>query len=89
MSVPSRYKGRPIEELISAGFYEPETHVVRAIKRYEFYVWSRDWQIEGVLRMLFHVLDPEVAKDRLNMYCVFARPNSDYGNRRLFCIFAD
>ncbi|AKT34885.1 hypothetical protein PYWP30_01260 [Pyrobaculum sp. WP30] len=45
MSVPSRYKGRPIEELISAGFYDPETRVVRAIKGYEFYVWSRDWQI--------------------------------------------
>lgn len=67
MSVPSRYKGRPIEELISAGFYDPETRAVRAIKGYEFYVWSRDWQIEGVLRMLFHVLDPEVAKDPRNL----------------------
>jgi len=67
MSVPGRYKGRPIEELISAGFYDPETRTVRAIKGYDFHVWSRDWQIEGILRILFRVLDPEVAKDPKNL----------------------
>ena len=67
MSVPQRYRGRPIEELISAGYYDPETRTVRAIKGPELHVRSRDWQLEGPLRMLFHVLDPEVAKDPKNL----------------------
>ncbi|MFB6470068.1 MAG: urocanate hydratase [Vulcanisaeta sp. AZ3] len=67
MSVPSRYRGRPIEELISAGYYDPETRTVRAIKGLELHVHSRDWQLEGPLRMLFHVLDPMVAKDPKNL----------------------
>jgi len=67
MSVPQRYRGRPIEELISAGYYDPETRTVRAIKGPELHVHSRDWQLEGPLRMLFHVLDPMVAKDPKNL----------------------
>ncbi|WP_069807525.1 urocanate hydratase [Vulcanisaeta thermophila] len=67
MSVPQRYRGRPIEELISSGYYDPETRTVRAIKGHELHVHSRDWQLEGPLRMLFHVLDPEVAKDPKNL----------------------
>ncbi|MCE4607442.1 MAG: urocanate hydratase, partial [Caldisphaeraceae archaeon] len=61
------YKGRPIEELISEGYYDPETKTVKAIKGEEIHVHSRDWQIEGILRMLFHVLDPMVAKDPKNL----------------------
>jgi len=67
MSVPQRYRGRPIEELISAGYYDPETRTVKAIKDPELHVHSRDWQLEGPLRMLFHVLDPMVAKDPKNL----------------------
>ncbi|MEB2793296.1 MAG: urocanate hydratase [Caldisphaeraceae archaeon] len=61
------YRGRPIEELISEGYYDPETKTVKAIKGEEIHVHSRDWQIEGILRMLFHVLDPMVAKDPKNL----------------------
>ncbi|WP_054854102.1 urocanate hydratase [Vulcanisaeta distributa] len=68
MSVPpQKYKGRPIEELISAGYYDPETRTVHAITGTELHVHSRDWQLEGPLRMLFHVLDPAVAKDPKNL----------------------
>ncbi|MCE4621056.1 MAG: urocanate hydratase [Desulfurococcales archaeon] len=63
-SVPEEYKGRPIERLISEGYYRPwERQRVRHIRGPELHVKSSSWQIEGVLRMLFHVLDPEVAKD--------------------------
>ena len=63
-SVPEEYKGRPIERLISEGYYRPwERQRVRHIRGPELHVKSGSWQIEGVLRMLFHVLDPEVAKD--------------------------
>ena len=67
MVVPSRYVGRPIEELISSGYYDPDTRTVKAIKGTELHVRSRDWQVEGPLRMLFHVLDEEVAKDPKNL----------------------
>ncbi len=67
MSVPQRYRGQPIEELISEGYYDPDTRTVRAITGPELHVRSRDWQVEGPLRMLFHVLDPMVAKDPKNL----------------------
>ncbi|WP_243680028.1 hypothetical protein [Vulcanisaeta souniana] len=68
MSVPQKYRGgRPIEELISAGYYDPETRAVHIITGTEIHVHSRDWQLEGPLRMLFHVLDPAVAKDPKNL----------------------
>lgn len=59
--------GRPFEKLVEKGYYDPGTRTVRAIKGRELHVESRDWQIEGALRMLFHVLDPEVAKDPKNL----------------------
>ncbi len=59
-----KYSGRPIEVLIREGYYKPwERQRVRVIKGEEMFTKSQSWQIEGVLRMLFHVLDPEVAKD--------------------------
>ena len=67
MTVPYKYVGRPVEELISSGYYDPETKKVKAIKGPELHVRSRDWQVEGPLRMLFHVLDEEVAKDPKNL----------------------
>lgn len=63
----SEYSHRPIYRLIERGFYDPSTRTVRAIKSKEMFTDSRDWQIEGVLRMLFHVLDPDVAKDPKNL----------------------
>ena len=58
------YKGRPIWRLIEKGYYNPEARLrVRHITGEEIHVASGSWQVEGVLRMLFHVLDPEVAKD--------------------------
>jgi urocanate hydratase len=59
--------GRPFEKLVEKGYYDPRTRTVRAIKGRELHVKSRDWQIEGALRMLFHVLDQEVAKDPKNL----------------------
>jgi len=67
MSVPYKYIGTPLEELISLGYYDPETRRVKAIKGRELHVRSLDWQLEGPLRMLFHVLDEEVAKDPKNL----------------------
>ncbi len=61
------YVFRPIQRLIEKGFYDPATRTVRAIKTKEMFTDSRDWQIEGALRMLFHVLDPDVAKDPKNL----------------------
>ncbi|MEM4970958.1 MAG: hypothetical protein QXE01_06865, partial [Sulfolobales archaeon] len=58
---------RPIERLIEKGYYDPVTRSVRAIKGRDLHVDSKDWQIEGALRMLFHVLDPDVAKDPKNL----------------------
>ncbi|MET1101333.1 MAG: urocanate hydratase [Pyrodictiaceae archaeon] len=64
MSIPSKYVGRPIERLIRKGYYRPEERLkVRVITGEELNVDSGSWQIEGILRMLFNVLDPEVAKD--------------------------
>ena len=68
MSIPSevieKYKDRPIYRLIEEGYYKPwERLRVHHITGWDFHIKSKSWQIEGVLRMLFHVLDPEVAKD--------------------------
>jgi len=58
------YRGRPIWRLIEEGYYRPwERLRVRHMRGGELHVKSGSWQIEGILRMLFHVLDPEVAKD--------------------------
>ena len=58
------YRGRPIWRLIEKGYYDPTRRLrVRHIRGEELHVASGSWQVEGVLRMLFHVLDPEVAKD--------------------------
>ncbi len=62
--VRERYSGRPIWRLIEEGYYRPwERLRVRHITGWDLHVRSGSWQLEGVLRMLFHVLDPEVAKD--------------------------
>ena len=62
--VPEKYRNRPISKLIEKGFYRPwERKRVRVITGEELHVASGSWQVEGVLRMLFNVLDPEVAKD--------------------------
>ena len=64
LGVLERYKGRPIYRLIHDGYYRPwEAKRVRHITGEKMHVSSGSWQVEGVLRMLFHVLDPEVAKD--------------------------
>ncbi|MET1128107.1 MAG: urocanate hydratase [Thermoproteota archaeon] len=68
MSTPrdvlEKYRGRPIYKLIEEGYYRPwERLRVRHITGWDLHVKSGSWQLEGVLRMLFHVLDPEVAKD--------------------------
>ncbi|MEM3670996.1 MAG: urocanate hydratase, partial [Thermoprotei archaeon] len=54
-----------LQDLIHEGYYEPETKLVRAIKGPELH--TANWQIEGPLRMLFHVLDSDVAKDPRNL----------------------
>jgi len=61
------YSERPIRRLIEKGYYDPSTRTVRAIRGRDLHVDSGDWQIEGALRMLFHVLDPDVAKDPKNL----------------------
>ena len=62
--VAESYRGRPIWRLIEEGYYRPwERLRVRHIVGEDLHVRSGSWQVEGVLRMLFHVLDPEVAKD--------------------------
>ncbi len=62
--VAESYHGRPIWRLIEEGYYRPwERLRVRHIVGEDLHVRSGSWQVEGVLRMLFHVLDPEVAKD--------------------------
>lgn len=57
-----------LKDLIEKGYYDPETRTVRVIKGPELH--TANWQIEGALRMLFNVLDPDVAKDpkRLIVY---------------------
>ncbi len=68
MQAPSgiyeRYRGRPILKLIEEGYYKPwERLRVSHIRGGGLHVRSQSWQVEGPLRMLFHVLDPEVARD--------------------------
>jgi urocanate hydratase len=57
--------GRPLDLLVEEGYYNPETKVVRAIRGLKLHCAS--WQIEGILRMLFNVLDPDVGKDPKNL----------------------
>jgi urocanate hydratase len=54
-----------LEDIISQGYYDPETRTVRVITGTELH--TANWQIEGALRMLFNVLDPMVAKDPKNL----------------------
>ncbi len=54
-----------LDDLISEGYYDPETRTVRVITGPELH--TANWQIEGALRMLFNVLDPMVAKDPKNL----------------------
>jgi urocanate hydratase len=61
------YENRPIYRLIQKGNYDPLTRTVKAIKGYDLNVASKDWFIEAPLRMLFNVLDQEVAKDPKNL----------------------
>ena len=56
---------KAIQTLIDKGYYDPSTRSVKAIKGKELH--CANWQIEGALRMLFHVLDPQVAKDPKNL----------------------
>lgn len=56
---------RPLDTLVEEGYFDPVTKIVRAItgsKRH-----CANWQIEGILRMLFNVLDGDVAKDPKNL----------------------
>ena len=57
--------GRPLDRLVQEGYYNPETKVVRAIRGLTLH--CTNWQIEGMLRMLFNVLDPDVGKDPKNL----------------------
>lgn len=51
-------------KLIEEGYYKPWDRLrVNHITGWDLHVKSGSWQVEGPLRMLFHVLDPEVAKD--------------------------
>ena len=58
-------EARPLKVLVDEGYYNPETKEVHVIKGAELH--CKSWQIEGALRMLFNVLDPEVAKDPKNL----------------------
>jgi urocanate hydratase len=57
--------GRPLDSLVEEGYYNSETRVVNAIKGDKLH--CANWQIEGVLRMLFNVLDQDVGKDPKNL----------------------
>lgn len=57
--------GRPLDSLLEEGCYDSETKVVKAIKGEKLH--CANWQIEGVLRMLFNVLDQDVGKDPKNL----------------------
>lgn len=61
------YKNRPIYKLIEKGNYDPINKIVKVIKGPELNVKANDWFIEAPLRMLFNVLDSEVAKDPKNL----------------------
>jgi len=54
-----------LKEIIEEGYYDPKTRTVKAIKGTKLH--CANWQIEGILRMLFNVLDGEVGKDPKNL----------------------
>ncbi len=54
-----------LEDIVNEGYYDPDAHTVKVIKGDTLY--TRNWQIEGALRMLFNVLDQNVAKDPKNL----------------------
>jgi len=56
---------RPLDVLIEDGYYDSETRTVKVIKGPKLH--CANWQIEGILRMLFNVLDPNVGKDPKNL----------------------
>lgn len=64
---------RPLDRLVEEGAYDPASRTVRAIRGPDLH--CANWQIEGILRMLFNVLDPEVGKDpkHLVVYGGFGR----------------
>jgi urocanate hydratase len=53
------------KEIIEEGYYDPKTKTVKAIKGSKLHCVN--WQIEGILRMLFNVLDEDVGKDPKNL----------------------
>jgi len=55
----------PLNVLIEEGYYAPATRSVKVIKGPKLH--CANWQIEGILRMLFNVLDPDVGKDPKNL----------------------
>jgi urocanate hydratase len=54
-----------LTEIIEEGYYDPKTKTVKAIKGSTLHCVN--WQIEGILRMLFNVLDEEVGRDPKNL----------------------
>lgn len=56
---------RPIDELIKAGNYNPKTKEIHVITGEKLH--CANWQIEGILRMLFNVLDINVGRDPKNL----------------------
>jgi len=56
---------RPLNVLIKKGYYDHTTRTVKVIKGPKLH--CANWQIEGILRMLFNVLDPDVGKDPKNL----------------------
>jgi len=50
-----------LKKLIEEGYYDLETKTIRVIKGSRLY--CANWQIEGILRMLFNVLDVDVARE--------------------------
>jgi urocanate hydratase len=51
----------PISRIVEEGNYDPQTRTVRVIKGSKLH--CANWQIEGILRMLFNVLDVDVARE--------------------------
>jgi urocanate hydratase len=51
---------RPLDELVEEGCYDPKEKIVRVITGSKLH--CVDWQIEGILRMLFNVLDEKVGR---------------------------
>jgi urocanate hydratase len=56
---------QPIDKLIKEGNYNPKTKEVRVITGKK--IRCANWQIEGILRMLFNVLDVNVGRDPANL----------------------